>query len=1699
MKTRLLAVIMAVGMLFGLFSPMAGAEESVAPETNETQLITESTAENLPASPLELPSGSARMQAGVIPLGEISGYQFMYGHALLREVSEQSAGIFVITLSQGQIDLNQAPIRSGSQYSIELNAKYVSLDGSNHFISYADQIVLSGEEWLVKEEWPISADAVQVNADLSAFEEYSNPTLRLQPAGMITYSMLLGQDAHGQGQFTLLVKPGLADIQFFGKKNNTGYVIRKPISIQQATSIAIEEADLTSAIPIALPSESGKLQIEGIELSGVNQLRLSKGFYQISIEQEEGSSTLFWSQQLEVSAAKSLDFGAPELVFNSLYVREDRISTSISIKRGDFNLVHDYGPSPGTGPSVLFTIKNGRGETVKQFSGSFWGTSEEIAPVLKPGQYSIEASYSYSNEAAPIKGAQTFLIRYADEPNTNGITIEAEDDAGNPLRDAQVFLYENTFFNANDPEPATGVYFPSLKYQADATSQGELFIPSGYLLAGKDYEVVVTGRSSGGQSGGVVYHQSVDSAQTELKLTRNSLKQLNYQAELAQPGSYLHMFIRQGQYNLTWPVSIPFDNQQRASVFVQTDETVLASAYLYPAGDVGYYLQSERLGTASGETIDLMDELVKVTAPRGYEDSRVSVNGGLPKPSYYVTKGQSVQTEYSVLKDGYRYSFHKTLNSLTNQRLSFQRALRGDTSQQLLAGVSGQRVLQAFMDEDSNRLVGVSHEPQGLSNEGFASPVMSFEVQETDGKSLMTVENTGEGIVYRELSRSEASLGLNFIGGVSSPLLEYQLYDGQNLPVGNRLITEQLPPFEWSASVEPGDYVLKLVQQHFPEEVVQLSGAIAVQVLPGEPNNQRVIPIAFPAGYDFDTQNYWNNVEIRTHAAGETQFLGAAISHEGKLIIEDTDAIEPTAEYVILMAIRLKEVATGRPNRIYYHQVRMTGSELINLNSVPVASDLVSVAPSFAEMPFAVWNINLFYLMPVAGYSTPFQIYSAYPQEIQLLTSPGEFVAQLSGYDIAVSGFNIYKRLSVHPSTGKVTVSELNMHQVQLKDRYPFLSFSISHAEYLSWGGVGYSLDDKRMLNQLFLSEGLQTIVLVTYETPPRETPWLYTWETLEPINVQGDRVIDFGGEIDAAKSSLKLEQGTVNGNTRLNVMVELVNGEMKLISVSNIVNGSTYYPAGKVTIKNSQNQTLYTDENMAWNGGTLIEKQLAAGTYTLIFSLPVGPNKEIRLTKAFVVGNEEDSVPPTAPAGLSAASITDKSMTLSWMPSSDNVGVVGYRIYSGNVLVSSTTGATSTSVTGLAADTTYAFTVKAIDAKGNLSPASSVLSVKTTLPAVGGLGGGGGGGGPAQDTDTLTVLKKDIPAAANGIVKIDATDHQTVILPSGLTSLLGGNRLEVKLGQAVVTVPPEVVEQLSSLVEPKRLSAMNIVLSAVELSEANVPSVTEGSNEGIRSAGPVYELQLVLKAQDGTTVKLEQFSTPVSLRFKVDARVDRRLTGIYFISDEGRLTYAGGKWEGDELVASVPHFSKYGVFEIKKQFSDIGDKHWALAVIQELAAKQIINGVADKTFAPENNVTRAEFAVMIAKALRLTSQTSMNFDDVPSQAWYAGGVAAVYERGIIQGVGGSSFAPLQQITREEMAVMVSKALRSAGLTAESGEHPVFKDGKQISGWAQEAVMEAASNGLLKGRSGSLFSPKTQATRAEAVQVISNLLNKIAQ
>ena len=123
-------------------------------------------------------------------------------------------------------------------------------------------------------------------------------------------------------------------------------------------------------------------------------------------------------------------------------------------------------------------------------------------------------------------------------------------------------------------------------------------------------------------------------------------------------------------------------------------------------------------------------------------------------------------------------------------------------------------------------------------------------------------------------------------------------------------------------------------------------------------------------------------------------------------------------------------------------------------------------------------------------------------------------------------------------------------------------------------------------------------------------------------------------------------------------------------------------------------------------------------------------------------------------------------------------------------------------------------------------------------------------------------------------------------------------------------------------------------------------------------------------------------------------------------------------------------------------------------------------------------------------------SENEIPFVDVDSNSWYAGYVSTAYKLGIVNGTADSLFAPDSYITRQDMAVIIHRASSMMDIVFEDGVAMDFDDVHDISDYAKIAVDALSANGVINGMSDNTFMPQSNATRAQSVQMLYNLITK---
>lgn len=172
--------------------------------------------------------------------------------------------------------------------------------------------------------------------------------------------------------------------------------------------------------------------------------------------------------------------------------------------------------------------------------------------------------------------------------------------------------------------------------------------------------------------------------------------------------------------------------------------------------------------------------------------------------------------------------------------------------------------------------------------------------------------------------------------------------------------------------------------------------------------------------------------------------------------------------------------------------------------------------------------------------------------------------------------------------------------------------------------------------------------------------------------------------------------------------------------------------------------------------------------------------------------------------------------------------------------------------------------------------------------------------------------------------------------------------------------------------------------------------------------------------------------------------------------------------------------------------FTDVPPGYWAGAAIRSLARAGILDGVAPARFAPEAQVTRAEFAAFLDRLAHAPGNTpGPAFTDVPASAWFAPAVEAATGNGWMSGEAPGTFAPNAPMTRAQALVALVRYLGLGDVAnAMAGAPCPYRDCAVVPGWARGAVAVAGALRLVQGQPSGVLGPLSPLNRAQAAVLL---------
>lgn len=181
-------------------------------------------------------------------------------------------------------------------------------------------------------------------------------------------------------------------------------------------------------------------------------------------------------------------------------------------------------------------------------------------------------------------------------------------------------------------------------------------------------------------------------------------------------------------------------------------------------------------------------------------------------------------------------------------------------------------------------------------------------------------------------------------------------------------------------------------------------------------------------------------------------------------------------------------------------------------------------------------------------------------------------------------------------------------------------------------------------------------------------------------------------------------------------------------------------------------------------------------------------------------------------------------------------------------------------------------------------------------------------------------------------------------------------------------------------------------------------------------------------------------------------------------------------------------------ILDNAKKFSDMQGTAWARDAVDFVTARELFSGTGSASFSPEEPVTRGMLVTVLHSLEGKPAVAGNPFADVKESDWFAQPVAWAAKNGLTSGEG-AGFNPQGNISREQIAVMLYKYAKMAGLdTGKRDGLDSFNDRNAVSDWAVDAVKWAVGTGILSGSTSGTLNASGQATRAEAAAIMMNFV-----
>ena len=282
------------------------------------------------------------------------------------------------------------------------------------------------------------------------------------------------------------------------------------------------------------------------------------------------------------------------------------------------------------------------------------------------------------------------------------------------------------------------------------------------------------------------------------------------------------------------------------------------------------------------------------------------------------------------------------------------------------------------------------------------------------------------------------------------------------------------------------------------------------------------------------------------------------------------------------------------------------------------------------------------------------------------------------------------------------------------------------------------------------------------------------------------------------------------------------------------------------------------------------------------------------------------------------------------------------------------------------------------------------------------------------------------------------------------------------------------------------KLEIPTSILSSIHLAadEKIITAVT------VQAEGKKIDVNLSIEKADGTTKAISTGKDYVKITLPAS---DVTANTVVLQSVNGEYKAVPHKIVDGKIIILTKTSGTFVLTEETVTFKDITET-FNKDEIEFLASRHIIKGVNADEFAPNKAITRAQFAVMISRALGLQASEENPFSDTKGK-WYEQEVQALFEAGITTGKTADTFDPESNITRQQAAAFMARVLAYVNFQAQSSTEAKFNDANTISPEFKQYIDLLNSLNIMTGKEDGTFDPCSSLTRAQMAKILKRTLN----